>query len=220
MDIWQRGTSFALTSGTTAYTADRWLGRYLGTNVTYSRQTSDLTGSQYSFRIQRPVSVTGTNDMAVYYNIETADSYRFAGQTVTLSYYAKVGANFSATSSIFKAAIYSGTGTDQNLTTGYTGQTELATQSKTATTSWQRFSTTVTVGSTATELALIFFFTPTGTAGANDWLEITGVQLEVGSVPTTFKRSNGAGGTNSRGISRGDEILLPQHSRKCLRHTG
>jgi hypothetical protein len=196
MDIWQRGTSFALTGAGTAYTADRWLGRHLGTNVTYSQQASGLTGIQYNLRIQRPNGVSGTNDITVYYNMETADSYRFAGQTVTLSYWARVGSNFSATSSIFNAAIFSGTGTNQNITTGsFTGQATVANEAKTATTSWQRFTTTGTVSSNVTQLALLFFYSPQGTAGANDFLEITGIQLEVGSVATSFKRSGSGGGT-------------------------
>jgi hypothetical protein len=196
MDIWQRGTSFALTSPGVAYTSDRWLARHLGTNVTYSQQTSGLTGIQYSLRIQRPNGVTGTNAMTIYYNMETADSYRFAGQTVTLSYWAKAGANFSGASNISSVGLYSGTGTNQNITSGaLTGQATVVTQNNTLTTSWQRFSVTGTVGSTATQLAFVIFYDPTGTAGANDWMEVTGVQLELGSVATSFKRSGSGGGT-------------------------
>lgn len=192
MDIWQRGTSFALTSPATAYTADRWLGRHFGTNVTYSQQASGLTGIQYSLRVQRPNGVTGTNEQSVYYQFETADSFRFAGQTVTLSFWAKAGANFSQPSSVLTSQIYSGTGTNQNITSGaYTGQVTVANQNNTLTTSWQRFSVTAAVGSTATQIALLFITTPNGTAGANDWFEITGVQLELGSVATSFKRSAG-----------------------------
>jgi hypothetical protein len=192
VDIWQRGTSFALTSPGVAYTADRWLGRQLGTNVTYSQQASGLTGIQYGLRIQRPVSTTGVNDQPIYYQFETPDSYRFAGQTVTLSFYAKAGANFSATSSIMNSAIYSGTGTNQNITSGaYTGQATVASQNNTLTTSYQRFSVTGTVGATATQIAIVLSATPTGTAGANDWYEITGLQLELGSVATSFKRAGG-----------------------------
>jgi hypothetical protein len=63
--------------------------------------------------------------------------------------------------------------------------------SATLTTSYQRFQGTATVNSSATELGILFIWTPTGTAGANDWVEITGVQIEVGSVATTLRKAGG-----------------------------
>jgi hypothetical protein len=192
LDIWQRGTSFALTTPQLAYTADRWLGRHLGTNVTYSQQASGLTGFQYGIRVQRPNGVSGTDAQVVYYQLETADSYRFAGQAVAISFYAKAGANFSATSSVLNINAISGTGTNQNIGNGaYTGQATIVNQNVTLTTSYQRFTVTGTVNSNATQIGLLFGATPVGTAGANDWYEITGLQLELGSVATSFKRAGG-----------------------------
>jgi hypothetical protein len=63
------------------------------------------------------------------------------------------------------------------------------------TTTWKRFTFTTTLAATATEIAVRVRYSPSGTAGANDWMEVTGLQLELGSTATTFKRSNGAGGT-------------------------
>jgi hypothetical protein len=124
--------------------------------------------------------------------METSDAIRFAGQTVTFSFYAKAGANYSPTSSLLGYRLASGTGTDQNLLTGgYTGNVNLLDSTQAITTTYTRYSFTATVGSTATELGLFFYSTPTGTAGANDWFEITGVQLEIGSTATPFSRAGG-----------------------------
>jgi hypothetical protein len=79
-----------------------------------------------------------------------------------------------------------GTGTDQNYTGTYTGATLAVDQNATLTTTWQRFSYTGSIGATATEVAMQFQYTPSGTAGTNDYFEITGVQWEVGSVATPF----------------------------------
>ena len=85
----------------------------------------------------------------------------------------------------------SGTGTDQNVISGFTSGTNIINTTDTLTTSWQQFTHTVTVGSTVTQLAVNFIEVPTGTAGANDYFDITGVQLELGSVATAFSRAGG-----------------------------
>jgi hypothetical protein len=196
-DIWQRGTSFTAAN---AYTADRWA-KDEQTVSTVSRQTtSDTTNLptiQYCARVQRTAASTSTGNQGLIYTLETADSIRFAGQAVVVSFYARAGANYSAASSALSYNFFTGTGTDQrrSFPVGFTGEANIASATKTLTTTWQRFSFTATVGATATELALMFLYAPVGTAGANDYFEITGVQLELGSVPTTFKRSNGSGGT-------------------------
>jgi hypothetical protein len=198
MDIWQRGTSFASQGslGSAAYTADRWhFFRSAGaSNATLSRQTSGLTGIQYCARLQRNSGTTGTESITLRYTAESADSYRFAGQTVTISYYARAGANYSSASNALNVTLASGTGTDQPVYS-FTSYTSVTSQSIALTTSWQRFTATGTVASNVTEIGIEAFYTPVGTAGANDYFEITGVQVEIGSVATAFKRSASGGGT-------------------------
>ena len=189
-DIWQRGTSFAASAA--EYTADRWQKWTVSTNFTVSRQASGLTGILYCARFQRNVGATTTGTIDYWTSFESQDSYRFAGQTVTLSFYARAGANYSPTSNALQARLLSGTGTDQNLQVGgFTGASTVINQIATLTTSWQRFSYTGSVGSTATQVAINFSYAPTGTAGANDYYEVTGVQLEIGSVATNFLRTGG-----------------------------
>jgi hypothetical protein len=194
--IWQRGTSFSLAASTgfsTGFLADRWQ-TSTGANEasTITRQstndTTNLPNIQYCLRYQRNSGQTGTGNLLLAQSFETANSIPYAGKTVTLSFYARAGANYSATSNTLGVVLSTGTGTDQNITNGYTGAAypiNLATA--TLTTTWQRFTYTASIGATATELGIYFQFTPTGTASTNDYYEVTGVQIDLGSVALPFR---------------------------------
>jgi hypothetical protein len=193
MDIWQRGTSFAsLTAASSStFAADRWQVYIGNAGRTVSQQASGLTAFRYSMRVARDSGNTSIAVTQVTQNIESNMSYPLAGKTVTVSFYGKAGANYSAASGALTFALYQGTGIDQNVF-GMTGGSNVGTATATLTTSWQRFSFTVAVPSTSTELAVYFLMTPVGTAGANDYFEITGVQLELGSTATPFSRAGGS----------------------------
>jgi hypothetical protein len=194
MDIWQRGTSIANTAST-LYTADRWVTVGSPAAFTISRQatgdTTNLPNVQYCARVQRNSGQTNTTGFDFLQGFETTNSIPYAGKTVTMSFYARAGANYSPTSSILQAQLYSGTGTDQSPTAAFTGQATVINQNATLTTTWQRFTYTASIGATATQLKTIFSMAPTGTAGAADFYEITGVQLDIGSVALPVRR-NGA----------------------------
>lgn len=188
-DVWQRGTSVASVSSATQYLADRWQIFSVNTATTFSRQTSGLDTAKYSLRVQRNAGNTATNALLVAQNLETTESLKLVNQKLTISFWAKAGANYSPTSSLLGVNILSGTGTDQNIVNGLTGQSgELATGA-TLTTSWQKFTytTTNTIANTKTQIAVSFVATPTGTAGAADYFEIAQVQLCAGSVALPFQ---------------------------------
>jgi hypothetical protein len=194
MDIWQRGTSITMSS--TAYTADRWNGYRSVAGGTVTRQatgdTTNLPNIQYCARVSRDSGNTATTSLYFGQSVETSNAIPYAGKAITFSFYARKGANYSPTSSALIAGLYSGTGTDQNNTTGsYTGFATVAENTATLTTTWQRFTYTGTFAATATEFCVQFAMSPTGTAGANDYFEITGVQLELGTTATTFSRAGG-----------------------------
>lgn len=195
MDVWQRGTSFNA-GGATNYSADRYaFVRGANTSaVTCSRQatgdTTNLPNIQYAARIQRTASNTSTDTVFFAQSFESVNSIPFAGKTISFSFYARAGANYSAASSNLSFQVISGTGTDQNVYSGFTGASALINTTATLTTTWQRFTYTGTVASTATQLGFYFYYAPVGTAGAADYFEITGVQLEVGSIATPFQRQN------------------------------
>ena len=190
MDIAQRGTTFTTLSGV-AYTLDRWSSwaSAVGSSLVTTQETGTAT-SRYSAKLRRSTGNTNTGGLYYFQSLETADSYRFQGQTVTLSFYAKAGANFSAASSILVSNVATGTGTDQTYY-NYTGVAN-NTQNNTLTTSWQRFTQTVTLSASATEVSVSFQYTPVGTAGADDSFFVTGIQLEVGSVATSYNRMSGS----------------------------
>ena len=186
--VWQRGTTGA--GSTTAFVADRW-NAYRGVaGSTYSRQvtgdTTNLPFIQYCQRVQRDSGNTSTSALFTFQNFESINSIPLAGKAVVFSFYARAGANFSAASNLLTAQVVSGTGTDQSLGGGYTGQANVVSQTPTLTTTWQRFTYTGTVATTATQVGILFSYTPVGTAGTNDYFEITGVQLEVANTASPY----------------------------------
>jgi hypothetical protein len=191
LQIWQRGTSFTQTGAGYQYTADRFLVYRSTGNLTASRQdtsdTTNLPNIQYCMRIQRPNGNTELGNLRLYQDFESVNSKPFAGQTITVSFYARKGANYSATSNILLLDVNSGTGTDQLRINGFTGNSNVISQNNTLTDTWQRFTATGTVPSNSNQLSIALLYTATGTAGAADYFEVTGVQLEVGSVATPFK---------------------------------
>jgi hypothetical protein len=197
-DIWQRGTSVAESgSGGTAsdYTADRWVfGGSGGSSATVSRQatgdTTNLPNIQYCGRFQRTAGNTDTSTLYFAQVLETVNSIPLTGKTVTLSFYARAGANYSSASSALNVTMTTGTGTDQAFFS-FTGTSSIIGTSVTLTSSWQRFTITGTVATNSTQVRLYYSYGPTGTAGANDYFEVTGVQVEVGNVATPFSRAGG-----------------------------
>jgi hypothetical protein len=196
MGVWQRSTSSVALTNAVAYgTADRWFAVMDTTAAgTWQQGTSVPTLpniSQYSMRIGRNSSSTSTNTIRMYQIVESVNCYDLAGQTVVVSFYAKAGANYSSSGSALSLQIIQGTGVDQSAATMYSGNwtgTSTTNNSSTITTTWARYTYSFTVGSSTSEIAIGFTYTPTGTAGADDNVYITGVQLEVGSVATPYER--------------------------------
>ena len=190
--IAQRGTSVSVAASTQAYTLDRWQ-TATGANqaCTIARvatgDTTNLPFIQYAMRYQRNSGQTGTSGQSTYQSMESVNSIPFSGKTVTISVYARKGADYSATSSILQFNLANGTGTDQSIYSGFTGQNNVSSNNMTLTTTWQRFTYTGTVPTNSTQLAIGFGFQFQGTAGANDYFEVTGVQIDVGSVALPFR---------------------------------
>ena len=83
----------------------------------------------------------------------------------------------------------SGTGTDQTMMTGLTGATNvIGTVNQAITADWVRytFTSASVVPTNSNQLVFQILHSPTGTAGSDDWYEITGVQIEKGESATDF----------------------------------
>jgi hypothetical protein len=182
-DIWQRGTSFTPPSSAAQFNADRWyVERLTGATITREAFTpADLTAigfgeAQYYMRI---ASAGATTQQILVQKVE--DVRTLAGQTVTVSFYAK-----AATAEEYRVRL------TQNFGSGGSADVNTAQIARTVGTSWARYSSTFTVPSISGKTVgtgsalLLDIRNPAATAFT---LDIWGVQLEAGSVATPFRRN-------------------------------
>jgi len=187
--VWQRGTSFTVTT-TKTYTADRFASEFSGTGATrtVSQQTftpgaAPVAGyeGQYFLRYNRSVAGTSPTDYLTY-RVENVQS--FAGQTATISYWAKAASAMSLVDVTFYQEFGSGGSATVTTSTG----------TQAITTSWVRYTTTVAIPSisgktigTSSDLSIYFALPQSGTFTFDIW----GVQVEAGSVATPFTTATG-----------------------------
>ena len=198
MQINQRGTGTNIATTTSAnnnWPADRFqIPTRTGGTMTYGSGlgVSDIPFSQAGItnyiRIGRTSGDTSTTNLTVVTNLETMNTQHLAGKTITFSYYYRTGATLAAnaTSGLF-GGILIGTGTDANFLSTFNLIAQ-ATPSYTMNTSWSRVTTTMTCPSTTNQACIQIWMGVGGTAGASDYFDITGLQLELGSFPTPFER--------------------------------
>jgi hypothetical protein len=192
--VWQRGTSFTANS---VYGPDRWFLTGTTSSMAITQVTSSLPSSfQYAIKLQRNSGVTATDILSIAQPFETSNSIPLQGQTITLSFWAKAGANFSGSGGLGLIRLYSGTGTNQSAASqfgGWTGYSEWQNSPTFAPTStWTKFTSTGTVPANATQIGVRVGWSTVGTAGADDSLQITGMQIEAGSVATPFTTASGS----------------------------
>lgn len=180
----QRGTSVAVgASGN--YTLDAWTGirSSSATGSTVSQQAATATvGAVTAIRYQRDSGNASTARMYLQHAVPTVESKKFANRQVTVSFQARKLADYSSASSALEVFLYSGTGTDQQYPSAFTGQATVGSTTATLTTSFQTFTFSGTPGSSITQLGLTFTFVPVGTASTNDAFEIKDVRIDVGPV--------------------------------------
>jgi hypothetical protein len=193
MGISQRtavNTNVAVGTGTAGtFGPDRFSG-YTGTGSLWNISQVSTTAYDFPFalRLQRIAGQTSTSAVYLRQIIETVNCKDLAGQTVTLSFYATAGANYSGGAATVQ--LFTGTAADQGTTSlntaAWTGLASAINSTFTPTTTRTLFTFTGTLGATTQEVAFSITWSGSGTAGANDLIDITGVQLEKGSTATSF----------------------------------
>jgi hypothetical protein len=192
---WQRGTSFTASG----YTSDRFqagISNTSGFSVTrsaFTAGTAPVAGyeSQYYMDIAGTITSASAGYITVEQKIEDVRTY--AGQTVTLSFWAK-----GSTSGTVNTVMY------QNFGSGGSADVLTATSSQSITTSWTRFTQTVTLPSIAgktigaSSFLSVYFvknmgsnFPTYGSSNYTGTLSLWGVQLENGSTATAFQTATG-----------------------------
>lgn len=193
--IWQRGATFnSAVSG--QFLADRFSLSFDGTGATrnvtqqtFTPGTAPQAGyeGKYFIRIDQTVAGTGGSFNSLIQKIE--DVRNFAGQTITVSFWAKANTNVSFYN-VPGIQQQFGVGGSASVTTNATGTAAALT------TSWQRFSyqievpsiagkTIATDGLDALQIAIRLVLNTAVT------VDIWGVQLEAGSTVTAFQTATG-----------------------------
>jgi hypothetical protein len=173
-DIWQRGTTATATSN--SYTsADRWVNTFDGSSsaTTISRQSfipgNTISGyePEYFLRYAQTSAGSGGSFRTICQRIENVRT--FAGQTVTLSFWAKADSNRTLDTRI-----------RQNFGSGGSANVDTNGSSINLTTSWSRYFTTITLPSISGKtigtgnMLEVLLFLPINTTQT---IDIWGVQL-------------------------------------------
>lgn len=194
-DIWQRGTSVTSSSGVlgTTFLADRWSAYYYGggnvANYTMSQQAQTpgaISGYEAPFFMRHafPAGNSGT-----YWEFLTKieDVRTFAGQTITISFWAKSSGTVNPSIEL-----------QQNFGSGGSTAVYAYPGTPSLSSSWTRYSFTTTLGSATGKtigagnyFQFKLYFGPSGGSVSAFNLDMAGVQIELGSVATPFSRAGG-----------------------------
>jgi len=179
-DFFQRGTS---SSADQVYGADRWWQRAVG-STTISQSTDVPSGANVRYSIQGLTSA-GSSFPQFHHPLEQAEVIPLRGQTMCVSWYMKVN---SIWSDIFGPTIYYSNTTDARASVTTTISTiSTSPAGLVPTTSWARYYAVFAVPSDA--VGLLFQFNPNVVQSSGAQINMTGVQIELGSRPTPFSRA-------------------------------
>ena len=196
----QRGTSFvAGANNDTDYTLDRWKLFSDGNDIVDVTQETTTVPTNRQYAIALDVE-TVNKKFGIQQIVEQKDCVNLIGETVTLSFQAKVSATTNLDN--VKAAIisWSGTaddptddmisawgaeGTNPTLASSFTYENTPANLS--LTTSYATYSVTATVDTASAKNIIVFIWSDVTTTSAGEFLYVTDVKLESGQTATPFE---------------------------------
>ncbi|HTZ67937.1 MAG TPA: hypothetical protein VMB83_10810 [Roseiarcus sp.] len=179
-------------AATSTYFADRFFAAGAVASAILMAAVADTSvpGFNQSLKVSRKSGNANAATIKFGQVIETLDSLRCQGQTVTLSFWACAGTNYSGGALAVQAI--AGSGANQSAASLIAGTWTSASSpinaTQTLTRTMTRYQFSGVIPSGATQLAVLFSFTPSGTAGADDSISINGVQFEIGSSASPFER--------------------------------
>ena len=193
--IWQRGTTTTFAAATSGgFVSDRWQylcddgsgsGSKTISQQTFTPGTAPVSGYEGQYFIRVNCTVASTVETYSFLTQLIEDVRTFAGQTITISFWAKAAASTTMPSVAIRQSFGSGGSgaVDTSVTTNIA-----------VTTSWQRFSYSVAVPSVSGKTIgsgsyfRIGLFSPNR---ATFTLDFWGVQVEASSVATAFQTATG-----------------------------
>jgi hypothetical protein len=202
MMVAQAGTSFTSTGSANSddtYNLDQWILLSDGNDIVDVTQSAEAPTEGLN-SIALDVE-TVNKKFGIFQPIEMTNSTGLIGQTVTLSFKAKVSSTTKLDN--IKAAIISWDGTFNAVTSdiisawGVEGTNPTLVANWTyentpanlgVTTSWATFSVTAAIDTASTKNIGVFIWSDVTDTTLGDFLYITNVQLEIGGVATPFER--------------------------------
>jgi hypothetical protein len=185
-NVWQRGTSFSV-GASNVYCADRFIAYCAGATATVSQQAFTAGAAPVSGYESQYFTRIANGSGGTYYELQQRieDVRTFAGQTVTFSFWAKASA--ATTAGMFLL---------QNFGSGGSSNVSSSGGAASLTTSWQRFSLTVTLGTMtgktigAGSYLSAFLYYASGTVSSVS-IDTWGWQVEASNTATAFQTATG-----------------------------
>ena len=214
--VWQRGTSFTPPNSAEVYNADRFLTTRNGTGatVTVSQQTftagtAPVAGYEGQYYLRFAQSVAGTGGTFNGFNQRIEDVRTFAGQTVTISFWAKASAGLTLSYLVL----------NQNFGAGGSATVTNSATNPTFTTSWARYTATIAIPSISGKTigtSSFLDFALGFPSNAVQTIDLWGIQVEAGSVATAFQTATGNPASELAACQRYYYRLAPAYTASRL----